>query len=392
MERPEWTGGGRARLQCGHGQSFLISLFAIALTFPAFALAQVAPTEKPPVFKEGIVLGEDDLPPLIDLPKFSTQSFADDDFDAARAYAKGNYQLARTLATAQSATSDARAQYLLGTMLRKGQGGPVESANAVNWYQKAAKGGEVFAWLSLAEMAFANQGGLAAIDGRPFLLKAAGKGSTEAKIVLGQVFTSGLGGPLDIDQAKAWYIKAIFDGSVRAKQLLGNLLFGQSEDEEALALYREAATEGDTRSAYQAGIILADPESPLFDQGAAAPLIKQAAMAALPEAMTAWAIFALQEDPPRPAEAARWLRKAAQADDGEGQYLYAIAMAKGDGVMMDRETAYEWAVRAVRHDPKSSDYRALAVALASALPGPVRSRIEEIAKQPLLILSHTASP
>ena len=357
-----------------------------------FCLAQVAPAENSPVFKEGIVLGEEDLPPPIAQPEFSTQSFANDDFDAARAYAQGDYKLARTLATAQSATGDARAQYLLATMLRKGQGGPVDSAGAVNWYQKSAKGGEVYAWLALAEMAFANQGGLASIDGRPFLLKAVGKGSTEAKTVLGQVFTSGLGGPLDLEQAKSWYIKAIIDGSVQAKQLLGNLLFGQGEDAKALALYREAANEGDARSAYQAGIILADPESPLYDQSAAAPLIEQAAMAALPEAMTAWAIFALQEDPPRPAEAARWLRKAAETDDGEGQYLYAIALAKGEGVLKDRETAYEWAVRAVRHDPQNSEYRALAVALGSALPGPVRGRIEEIAKQPLLILSHTASP
>ena len=60
--------------------------------------------------------------------------------------------------------------------------------------------------------------------------------------------------------------------------------------------------------------------------------------------------------------------------------------------MQDREGAFEWAVRAVRHDPQNSEYRALAVALGSALPGPVRERIEEIAKQPLLILSHTASP
>jgi len=355
-------------------------------------MAQTGPVEKPPVFKEGIILGEDALPPLIDVPEFPTSSFANDDFDAAQAYARGEYVLARTLASAQSAQGDARAQYLLGTMMRKGQGGPVESANAVNWFKKSAKGGEVYAWLSLAEMAFDNQGGLSASDGRRFLLNAARKDSTEAKIVLGQVFTSGLGGPLDTEQAKSWFKKAIYDGSVRAKQLLGNLLFSQGEDEEALRLYKEAAREGDTRSAYQAGIILADPESPLFDQAAAAPLIEQAAKGALPDAMTAWAIFTLQEEPPRPAEAARWLRKAAEADDGEGQYLYAIALAKGEGVRMDREAAYEWAVRAVRHDPQNAERRALAMALGSALPGPTRGRIEEIAEQPLLILSHTASP
>ena len=362
------------------------------LVSPILAVAQTGPVEKLPVFKEGIILGEDALPPLIELPEFPTSSFANDDFDAAQAYARGEYTLARTLASIQSAQGDARAQYLLGIMLRKGQGGPVESANAVNWFRKAAKSGEIYAWLSLAEMAFANQGGLASGDGRRFLLSAAKKDSTEAKIVLGQVFSSGLGGPLDVEQAKSWFKKAIYDGSVKAKQLLGNLLFSQGKDEEALQLYKEAAREGDIRSAYQAGIIMADPEGAFFDQAAAAPLIEQAAKGALPDAMTAWAIFALQEEPPRPAEAARWLRKAAEADDGEGQYLYAVSLAKGEGVMMDREAAYEWAVRAVRHDPQNSERRALAMALGSALPGPTRARLEEIAEQPLLILTHTASP
>ncbi len=355
-------------------------------------LAQETSDDNPPVFQEGIVLGENALPPLIPVPEFPEADFTKDAFTAAQAYAKGDFVQARTLATANSAEGDARAQYLLATMLRKGQGGAVDSVNAVGWYQKAARGGEIYAWLSLAEMAFANQGGLAIGDGRGFLRKATQKGSLEAKIVLAQVFTSGLGGPLDISEAETWYRSAIYDGSVRAKQLLGNLFFGQGKDADAMVYYREAAREGDARSAYQAGIIMADPDNELYDEAAAAPLIEQAAMAGIPEAMTAWAIFALHEHPPRPAKAARWLRKAAQMDDGEGQYLYAIVLAKGEGVMEDREAAYEWAVRAVRHDPQDEERRALAMALGSALPGPVRGRIEEIAEQPLLILSHTGSP
>ncbi len=355
-------------------------------------MAQEQPPEKPPVFEEGIILGEDSLPPLIALPEFPESDFSKDEFTAANAYAKGDYVLARTLAAAQGAKGNTRAQYLYATLLRKGLGGAVDTANAVLWYKKAAKGKDVYAWLALAEMAFSNQGGLAAGDGRGFLLQASALGSTEAKIVLAQVFTSGLGGPLDTQQAKTWYRAAIHDGSVLAKQYLGNLLFGQGEDEEALRLYREAAREGDVRSAYQAGIIMADAQSPLYDLGASRPLIEQAAMDKLPEAMTAWAIFVIQQKPPRLAEGARWLRKAAEADDGEGQYLYAISLAKGEGVRMDREAAYEWAVRAVRHDPQDEERRALAVALGSALPGPVRGRIEEIAEQPLLILSHTVSP
>ncbi len=359
---------------------------------PFAALAQDNKPDDIPMFKEGIVLQEGSLPPLIDLPEFPETDFSSDEFAAADAYGRGDYDQARTLAAAQSAEGDARAQFLFAVMLRKGQGGEVNPALAVRWFQKAAKSGEVHAWLSLAEMAFDNQGGLFAGDGRGYLIKAANKGSTEAKIVLAQVMMSGVGGPPDTEKAKTWYHSAIYDGSVMAKRLLGDVLYSQSKDEEALALYIAAAREGDARSAYQAGIILADPESTLHDESAARPLIEQAALDALPEAMTAWAIFAITQEPPRPAKAARWLRKAANADDGEGQYLYAIALAKGEGVLENREEAYEWAVRAVRHDPEDQERRALAVALGSALPGPVRGRIEEIAEQPLLVFSHTASP
>ncbi len=338
------------------------------------------------------MLEKDALPPPIEVPEFPTDDFSNDESAAADAYSRGDYVEARTLATIAATNDNARAQYLLAAMLRHGLGGPVEHANAAHWYREAAKNGEMHGYLALAEMSFANAGGLIVGDGRGFLQQAARRGSIEAKLMLGQVFASGLGGPLNMEKAATWFRSAILDGSVSAKQYLGNLHFSQNKDEEALALYREAAREGDARSAYQAGIILADPQSELYDLVAAEPLLRQAALAGEAEAMTAWAIFAINQKPPRPAEAARWLRKAAQADDGEGQYLYAIALAKGEGVLEDREAAYEWAVRAVRHDPNNEERRALAVALGSAMPGPVRGRIEEVAEQPLLIFSSTGSP
>ena len=311
---------------------------------------------------------------------------------AARAYGAGDYARARTLAAKASTQGSAQAQLLYAIILRDGLGGPKDAVQAVHWLRQAAAGGQTYAWLALAQMAFARQGGLSIGDGREFLQKAARAGSTEAKEVLGRVFASGLGGPLDTGAAERWLRDAIADGSVRAKQWLGDLLFAAHRDREALHWYREAAREGDARSAYRAGIILADPQSPFYDEAAARPLLHQAAQDGDAEAMTAWAIMLAHQKPPRPALVARWLRKAAQADDGEGQYLYAVVLAKGEGVQMDRSAAYEWAVRAVRHDPRDPKRRALATALGSALPGPERDRIEQIAQQPLLILPHTALP
>lgn len=340
----------------------------------------------------GIVLGEDILPQPVPAPSISGADFSTDSSAAARAYGRGDYQAARTLAATASTQGGARAQLLFAVMLRDGLGGPKDAVQAVHWLRSAASGGQTYALLALAQMAFARQGGLSVSDGRGFLKKAAQKGSIEAKEVLGKVFASGLGGPLDSGQAERWFRAAIADGSVRAKQWLGDLLFAARKDGEALHWYREAAREGDARSAYRAGIILADPQNALHDEAAARPLLHQAAQAGDAQAMTAWAIMLAHLKPPRPALVARWLRKAAQADDGEGQYLYAVVLAKGEGVQMDRTLAYEWAVRAVRHDPQDPKRRALAATLGKALPGPERDRIEQIAQQPLLIIAHTALP
>ncbi len=358
-------------------------------------LAQVAPPEPAgpvPLAEKGIVLDEDSLPPPVQAPAISAADFSTDSTEAARAYGRGDYAKARSLAKVASMQGAARAQLLYAIMLRDGLGGPKDAVQAVHWLRSAAGRGQTYAWLALAQMAFAREGGLSVSDGRDYLQKAAQAGSVEAKEVLGRVFASGLGGPLDTGQAERWFRAAIADGSVRAKQWLGDLLFAAHEDSKALHWYREAAREGDARSAYRAGIILADPQSPLYDEPAARPLLHQAAQAGDAEAMTAWAIMLAHQEPPRPALVARWLRKAAQADDGEGQYLYAVALAKGEGVQMDRSAAYEWAVRAVRHDPRDPKRRALAVTLGQALPGPERDRIEQIAQQPLLILAHTALP
>lgn len=374
----------------------IFALGGLALSNAALAQEKQTDTTDIPLFQEGIILDEGTLPPLIEVPDFPSDNFENDESLAAAAYAKGDYIEARTLAATAAANGNARAQYLLATLLRKGLGqapeAPVEVANAIKWYREAANNGEMNANLALAEMSFANAGGLIVSDGRSFLLKAANQGSVEAKIVLGQVFATGLGGPLDIEQAISWYQSAVQDGSVLAKQYIGNLYYSQHKDAEALTFYKAAAREGDARSAYQAGIIMADPQSKFYDLEAAAPLLHKSALAGEPAGMTAWGIFSVQQNPSRPAEAARWFRKAAEADDGEGQYLYSIILAKGEGVKEDREAAYEWAVRAVRHDPNDQDRRALAVSLGSALPGPVRGRIEEVAEQPLFIFGNTTSP
>ncbi len=369
------------------------ALLILGAVWSGTAVAQVADDDPnvPLSFEEGIVLDPQDLPPPIEIPEFSKQTFEANNTVAAEAFTQKKYDMARRLAATGAEAGIGADMFLYAHLLRSGLGGAVDTVGAVRWYRAAAQKGEVGALLALAHMAFENQGGLAAGDGRAFLRQAAAKKSVEAKIVLGQVFLSGMGGPLDEEEAKRWFLAAVADGSTEAKRRLADLYYMQGKEAAAVSLYRQAAMDGNARAAYRGGIALADPQGKIHDEAAAAPLLRQAAHAGLPEGMTAWGLYIAHQKPPLLAKAARWFRKGALAGDGEGQYLYAVALAKGEGVLQNREAAYEWAVRAVRDDPEDGTRRDLALALARSLPGPTRARIEEIARQPLLVFANSAS-
>ncbi|PHR62368.1 MAG: hypothetical protein COA47_04695 [Robiginitomaculum sp.] len=312
--------------------------------------------------------------------------------EAWQAWQSGDYVKARVLAARAGANGEPQAKLLFGILLDQGLGGPPNPVNAVKWYREAADDDEVDAVLALAGMAFAARGGLAISDGRAFLRKAVTLGSTDAMLALGRALASGHGGPLDEIRAEAQFRAAIAHGLNPARTALGDLLLTQGKDAEALALYRTAVFGGDAEAAWKAGVLQADPDSAVYAPEKGHQQLLTAAEAGNREAMTALGLFLAGVEPPLQANAARWFRKAAELEEPEGQYLYALVLAKGEGVQQDREMAYEWALRAIAGDRFQDEYWHLADVLRDALPPVVRDLAHARSKMPLSIASANPAP
>jgi len=304
---------------------------------------------------------------------------------AYQAWQGGDYVKARVLAALAGADGDPQGQFLFAILLDNGLGGDKQTTNAIKWYREAANNGVGDAWVALAGIAFENRGGLSSSDGRKFLTKAARLEIPEAMLALGRSFTSGFGGQPDEVKAEQWFQRAIANGVNDARVALADLLLSQNKDDAALALYKTAVFGGSAEAAWKAGVLQADPDSLVFAPQNAGRQLQTAATAGNLLAMTAYGIFLSSSTPPLPASAARWFRKAAEGGEPEGQYLYALSLAKGEGISMDRELAYEWALRAKDAASDEEQYSQLAEALGMALPPAKRDLIYARAKMPLMI-------
>ena len=101
---------------------------------------------------------------------------------------------------------NARAQFNLGDMYRKGEGVCKDSEKAVNWYRKAAEQGFALAQYTLGEMYRKAEG--VSKDNKEaveWYRKAAHQGLAESQHYLGVMYTSGYGVEPDYKEAYAWY-------------------------------------------------------------------------------------------------------------------------------------------------------------------------------------------
>jgi TPR repeat protein len=89
---------------------------------------------------------------------FSTTCWSADFEKGAAAYTGGDYVTALREWTPLAERGDTNAQYLLGTMYRKGQGGPQDYRTAVKWYTLAAEQGFADAQYNLGLMYGKGQG------------------------------------------------------------------------------------------------------------------------------------------------------------------------------------------------------------------------------------------
>ena len=139
---------------------------------------------------------------------------AREDFLTARsAYDHGDWGMARKLLLPMAEQDSPAAQYLLGAMEARGQGGPRNKAAALSWFRKAAGQGFPQGEFNLG-LAYLTGDGVAADDreGARWLRRAADHGLPQAQFNLAVLYENGQGVTRDTAQARAWYRRAAAGG------------------------------------------------------------------------------------------------------------------------------------------------------------------------------------
>ena len=245
---------------------------------------------------------------------------------------------------------DVRAKYLLGDMYAKGIGVPQDKAKALYWFRSAADQEYDSAQFMLGDM-------YAASDGVPqdkvlaaeWFRKAAEQGHGEARFRLGGMYAKGDGVPQDKAEAACWYRKAALRGHDEAAFELGSMYAagdGVPQDKaEAACWYRKAAEQKNVRAQWRLGNMYASGEGLSKDTEKA---LDWCVTAVERGAVLGPAYFDVRRVEKEAAEAAGWLRKAAEWNN-RAQWQLGVMYAAGDGVPQDTKTALDWLRSAVEH-------------------------------------------
>ena len=149
--------------------------------------------------------------------------------EAVIAYDQGDYVSAYETWHRLAHLGDLAAARNVATMLRLGQGVPVNKALALEFYEKAAEGGLTSAQLNAAFMLVEGDG----VEADPeqaakWFYQAAQSGVTLAQFNLGAMFDKGLGVPQDRNEARTWYEVAAKAGDEAAAERLAQLQASQA--------------------------------------------------------------------------------------------------------------------------------------------------------------------
>lgn len=308
--------------------------------------------------------------------------------DSAMARALGaavvdDWDIALIHAERAAAGGEARGATLAGHIYLNGlssQGRDEEAA--LRWLRRAGEQNEPDALVILARLATNSRAGLLPSQAREFLAQAAEAGDIRAAHEYG-LYLMSEGDPGAAPDALDWLRLAAESGRVTAMvdyaEALGDWVHGPGDLAAARTWYANAAQNGNGLAAAIAGTMYLEGEGGEADPARGVRLIQTGAELGEPAAMGSIALLlfngapGLPADPPR---AASWARQGAEAGDGESQFLYAYALATGDGTQRNLERAYYWVRRAAAEglatDP---DRLQLEAALEGALPGSTRDRI-----------------
>lgn len=292
---------------------------------------------------------------------------------AFEALIAGNHEEARYIAQPFAQSGVPAAQHLLGFLFEKGLSVEQDAEKAKVLYFMAAEGGDLDARVALGN--FAADAGDHEEAVRQFTL-AAEAGDARAMTRLGVHYTRGAGVKADTQRGAAYFEQAAALNEGDALYHLGFAhLIGRGVAKDAVksrSYFTRAANQGHPLASYNLAVLIDAQSANDSEKSAAVTLMRRAADGGYAPALTAMGLFAhrgLTDD-----RAADWFEKAAAAGDRQGRFLYAVALAKGDGRAMDKNAARQLA-ETLLNDPS----------IDSALRQNVRTLINEIGDRQSLL-------
>ena len=291
----------------------------------------------------------------------STVSYAEEKSPIASAFERmraGDNAVARGILEPLASDGDPDAQHMLGFMEERGLGATKNLKRALELYAQAAEGGSIDAQFALGELAFLGDG--VKRDYRRaggWFRLAASKGHVQAKIRLGVMYAEGLGFEVDRKRAVELFEEAGNAGDAGAQYNMGvAYLVGQGvtqDYQKSAEWFEKSAIQGSPDAQYNLALLhdsdfLGGPNRELT-----AKWMSAAAEGGLPAAFVAMGLMhhdgrVQSEKKNASVTAADWFEKAARSGDPQGQFLYAVSLAEGDGRTADPAQAMVWLEKSLK--------------------------------------------
>jgi TPR repeat protein/transglutaminase-like putative cysteine protease len=241
------------------------------------------------------------------------------------------------------------AQFNLGIMYEKGQGIEQDFAKAVALYLQAAEQGNAAAENNLGGMYERGRGvPKDLVKAVEWYREAAEHGDIQGQANLGNMYQNGTGVPIDYVQAREWYLKAAASGNSDAQNNLGNLYndgSGVPQDHaQAAELYRESADQGNAIGQSNLGNAYRDGKGVSADLAKAFDLYSKSAAKGYERGQTNLAsLYDSGTFVKRDYDLAmKWYRAAAEQGYPNAQNALGVMYQLGHGVEKDNVQARDW--------------------------------------------------
>ena len=266
-----------------------------------------------------------------------------------------DYEAARLVAMPLAESGNADAQHILGFVYERGLGGVTKSLKtALDYYFKAGMQGHADAQFALGELAFTGAG-VVQDDARAagWYTLAAARSHPRAQTRLGFLYANGSGVEKDPVRARDLFEAAAHSGDPDAQYNVATLLLlgeeGSANYLKAAIWFEKAAEQGHAEAQYNLALLYDSPYLGEPDQANTVKWMSAAAEAGMPAAMAAMGILVVGKAAESDLSASEWFEAAAKAGDPQGQFLFAVALAEGDGRPRDPKAALAWLDRASQY-------------------------------------------